>query len=476
MTNTLSTFRAALARIIAPPRPLSTRRFEAGPNDWRPISGGRIAADTLAAAGPMRRRARRAYAENPHARGAVEAWVTALVGTGARPTPTHPDPDARGQITAAVDRWSEVADLDGVADWYGLQANLARAMVIDGEALLMLIDGPEGLRLRQLPAELLAEEETRDLRGGAQIVAGVEFDSYGRRVAYWIRPELPTAAWTGYAAPRRVSADDVIHLFRSLGAGQVRGVSWLAPILAKLSDVDELSDAILKGFKVSALHAGFIEDATNLGGPLPYEGDQQGGVVTVDMEPGTIKRLPAGTKVAFNSPQQAQQAPEFLSAELRAVAVGMGVPAHLITGDLSKANYGSLRADLVAFRQRYEAVQYGPIAHQLLRRVHGRAVASLILSGDLDAPAFESDPRAWTAAEFLFPAPPWIDPAKDAAAYRDLIDAGLMSRRQAVAERGWSVEALDVEVAQDRAREASLGLTFGGRAATPQVEEESADG
>ncbi|MGA0545646.1 phage portal protein [Brevundimonas sp. VNH65] len=468
-------FRASLARMIAPSQPLQVRRFESQDGGWTPISGGRVATDTLAVAGTMRRHARRVYGEDPHAKSAVEAWTVALIGTGARATPTHPDPDARGAITSAIDRWSESCDLDGVADWYGLQASLARAMVIDGEALATLVDTPEGLRLRQLPAELLAEEETRDLGGGAQIVAGVEFDSYGRRVAYWIRPELPTAAWAGYAAARRVSADDVIHLFRPLGAGQVRGVSWLAPILAKLSDVGDLSEAILRGFKISALHAGFIEDATNLGGALPYEGDQQGGVVIADMEPGTIKVVPAGKTIKFNSPQQAQQAPEFLNAELRAVAVGMGVPSHLITGDLSKTNYSSIRADLVAFRQRYEAVQYGPIAHQLLRRVHGRAVASLILSGDLDAPGFESDPRAWTAAEFLFPAPPWIDPAKDAAAYRDLIDAGLMSRTQAAAERGWSVEALDAEIAADRAREASLGLTFGGRAATPQNEEDTSD-
>lgn len=55
-----------------------------------------------------------------------------------------------------------------------------------------------------------------------------------------------------------------------------------------------------------------------------------------------------------------------------------------------------------------------------------------------------------------------VDPAKDAAAMRDLIDQGLMSRRQAVASLGWNIAELDAEIAADRAREAELGLSFNG--------------
>ncbi len=467
-----------LARVVAafrPPVPARrVRRFEAAHGrTWSgATSFGRMTTETLAAAAPLRRRARDAYANNPHARAAVEAWVTALVGTGARATPTHADEAARVAITTALERWSDTADINGLSDWYGLQAEIARAMVIDGEALLTMVETPEGLKLRLLPAEMLADAETRDLASGNQIVGGVEFDTYGRRVAYWIYPDLPSAAWVTMSAPQRIDAADVIHLFRPLGAGQVRGVSWLAPVLLKLGEIDQLSDALLVGFKTGAMFAGFLENQGDMSGDNPFDGEQSGSVMVDGLEPGTIKVLPAGYKMTFATPQQAQQAPDFLSAELRAVAVGMGVPAHLVSGDLSKANYGSLRADLVAFRQRYEQVQYGTLAPVLLRRVHARAVTSLVLAGEIDAAGFEADPRAWTAAEFLFPSAPWIDPAKDAAAYRELIDAGLMSRRQAVAERGWSIEALDAEIAADRAREKALNLTFGAApaAASPQLE------
>jgi capsid protein len=37
-----------------------------------------------------------------------------------------------------------------------------------------------------------------------------------------------------------------------------------------------------------------------------------------------------------------------------------------------------------------------------------------------------------------------------------------MSRTQAINELGWNADALDAEIAADRAREAELGLNFSG--------------
>ncbi|MFT4913344.1 MAG: lambda family phage portal protein [Brevundimonas sp.] len=444
--------------------PKSRRSFDAassgrGWGQQRPFGG--TSAETLAAFSPIRARARAAHANNPHARAAVEAWVSALVGTGARATPTHPDPVRREAIALAIEIWTGEADADGRSDWYGLQANIARAMVIDGEALVLLIDTPDGLRLRQIPSELLDESETRSFSDGRQTVGGVEFNAAGQRVAYWIRPEAPTSPFSTGAAAVRVDAANVLHVFKPLGAGQVRGVSWLAPVLLKLSEIDQLSDALLVGLKTSAMFAGFLKDTTGATSEFPFDGDRAGSIMTDGLEPGTLKVLPSGYDISFATPAQAQQSPDFLSAELRAVAVGMGVPAHLVSGDLRQANYSSLRADMVAFRQRVSQIQYGTLAPQLLRPVHARAVRSLVLTGTLNAPAFETRPSEWTGAEWIFAAPPGVDPKKDAEALRELMDAGLMSRREAVAERGWNVEALDAEIAADRAREAALGLTFG---------------
>ena len=50
---------------------------------------------------------------------------------------------------------------------------------------------------------------------------------------------------------------------------------------------------------------------------------------------------------------------------------------------------------------------------------------------------------------------------KDARAEIEQIDAGLKSRTQALAERGYDAEQVDAEIAADKAREETLGLTFG---------------
>jgi capsid protein len=44
----------------------------------------------------------------------------------------------------------------------------------------------------------------------------------------------------------------------------------------------------------------------------------------------------------------------------------------------------------------------------------------------------------------------------------------LKSRRQAVAERGYSVEQLDEEISADRQREAAMGLSFNTDQQRPQ--------
>ena len=64
----------------------------------------------------------------------------------------------------------------------------------------------------------------------------------------------------------------------------------------------------------------------------------------------------------------------------------------------------------------------------------------------------------------------WVDPAKDVAAEVAAINAGLMCRRQAVAARGYDLEALDAEIAADNARAASLGLNFAAPAPAPAAQ------
>jgi capsid protein len=99
-----------------------------------------------------------------------------------------------------------------------------------------------------------------------------------------------------------------------------------------------------------------------------------------------------------------------------------------------------------------------------LQQTWNRLVALATLRGDL--PDLGDDALK---VEWLPPRAPWLDPEKDAAAEALMIANGLKSRRQAVAELGYDVEALDLEVTSDREREARLRLTFGKPPAAPEA-------
>lgn len=437
--------------------PQHTRRFDAagGGRRWEGSPHfGRTNTETISASEPIRSRARHAVANNGWAANGVEGIVTGLVGAGITPASQHPNRDARRAFDAAFRKWVRRADADGRTDFHGLVAAAVRAMVVDGEALLLIVETTDGPKLRLLPSELLDSSKSANLADG-YIVAGVEFGADGTRRAYHIIPTKPSDEFASYAAPIRVDAADVIHLVTPMGAGQVRGVSWLASVLLTLKDLDELVDALLVGQKVAALVAGFVTD-TNATGSLPFDGDQAGSILTSGLEPGTLKVLPSGYDVKFLAPQQAAGAIDFAKLTLRQIAAGLGVPQYLLDGDMSAANYSSLRASLVAFRQRLERIQFNIIVPTLLDVVWRRVLVAAAIRGEVD---LGDDVEDALAVEWIMPAQPWVDPSKDADATEKLLAMGLTSRRRAAAELGWSIDELDAERAADAARESELGLT-----------------
>ena len=400
----------------------------------------------------VRRRAVAATVNNPYMARAAEAWPSAAIGAGIVTASSDPDPATRKLLQAGFKAWGLHCEADGRQDWPGFQASAVREMVVSGEAFVHMRYGPDGLRLQLIPAELVDYGLTMELPGGGFLQAGIEFNAAGERIAYHVFPRRPDNL-ASVGPPVRLPAVDVLHLFKPLAAGQVRGIPWAAPVLLTLGELDGLLDALLVAARVSALHAGFLVDQNGTGAALPYDGQQVGSVLESGLEPGTMKVLPAGFDIKFSQPQQAAQAIELAKLNLRSIAMGFGLPDHVISGDLSGANYSSLRTALVEWRQRIEQLQFNVIVPQLIRPVWQRWLELGVLAGDLDE-------GTTAAAEFYPPQQPWIDPVKDAEAEAVLIAAGLKSRRQAVAQQGYDVEALDAEIAADHAREKALGLSF----------------
>lgn len=227
-----------------------TRRFDAagGGRRWSANpSMGPLGVEVLAAAGPVRRRAAYFARNNPWLANGIESLVSNLIGTGIRPTSKHPYPAVRQQLQTAFDRWTRQCDADGVLDFYGMQAIAARQMIESGECFAHLLTPADAtgipFQLRLIDADLVDLAHTAVLACGVQVIGGVEFDATGRRVAYYVSSRLPVDMFATTYPAVRIGATDMLQLFNPLAPGQVRGVSWAAPVLLRLHELDELEDA-----------------------------------------------------------------------------------------------------------------------------------------------------------------------------------------------------------------------------------------
>jgi lambda family phage portal protein len=406
-----------------------------------------------AARGPLARRARYLASNNALASSGVEAWVSALVGTGIKPQSGHADTEVRAALNLAFEAWTDEADADQLGDFYALQSLMVRRMVVDGESFAILLNSEVGFQIRLIDSEQVDASLNRALDIG-RICQGIEFNAQGKRVAYHVLPERTGTPFTAVQQPVRVPAQDIVHLFRPETPGQVRGISWFAPVILRLADLDSRRDAQLVRQKVAAMLAGFVTSVDGSGSP--FEGEQSGNALVGGLEPGVLKFLSPGEDIKFSTPASiGAEVIDFAKITEREIAVGLGLPSSVLTGDLSDVNYSSIRAGLVEWRRRIEAIQHGTIAYQSLRPIWKRWAATEVLSGRVHTTVDAALP-----VKFIAPKQAWVDPAKDVQAELEAIAGGLMSRREAVTSRGVDIESLDAEIAADNARAAELGLNF----------------
>ena len=439
---------------------------------WQPSNPGAVA--TLVATGDaLRVRSRDLVRRNAWANAAVEAFVANAVGTGIKPQSLITDTAQREALHTLWWDFVDEADAAGLTDLYGLQALACRALVEGGECLVRLRPRrPEDglavpLQLQVLEPEHLPLHLNREEPNGNVIRAGIEFDRLGRRVAYHLYLSHPQ---DGAMAPMtrqggldtvRVRASEILHIFRPLRPGQIRGEPWLARALVKLNELDQYDDAELVRKKTAAMFAGFI---TRDGPDDPLPGDapaDEHGNAPLGLEPGSLQILEPGENVAFAQPADVGASYEaFLRSQFRAVAAAMGITYEQLTGDLTGVNYSSIRAGLLEFRRRCEQIQHTVLVFQLCRPIWNAFVDAAVLAGAVELPSYRRRKRQYRACKWVPQGWNWVDPEKEFNAMILAIRAGLLSRAEAIASSGYDAETIDREIAADAARADGLGLVF----------------
>lgn len=422
---------------------------------WSP-SGGSANAEVGMAAATVARRARDAVRNDPYASRIVDLWTGNAVGAGI----TTRWPDQRH--ADAWRRWAEstACDAEGRLDLYGLQALAMRAVVESGECFVRFVmvppspANPIGLRLQVLESDHL-DTARNGMVDGVPTIQGIALGEAGAPIGYWLHRLHPGAAWLlpgGGLASDRIPASDVLHLYRKRRPGQLRDVSWLAPVLLRLRDLGDYEAALLMKAKIEACLAAVVTeegDEALTGAASGLLRDAQGRTVE-SFEPGMILYRRGMGSVEVVNPSGGGSHAAFARRALEAAAVGAGLTYDQVSGDLTQANYSSLRAGKIEFRRLCEQVQYGMLIPMLVRPIADRFHAQGALLG------------LWAAEmpdglSHVPPAHEMIDPLKDTTALIAQVRAGFVPQPEAAGAFGY-----DFRQAVEMIREANALLDEAG--------------
>lgn len=437
-------------------------------------AGGTSAnAEIAPALATLRNRSRDAVRNNPYARRAIAKLVSASIGTGIMARPPAP-------VANVWKRWCQQADFEGQLDFYGLQMLIARTVFESGECLVRRIReggkyaGEVPLKIQVLEPDYIDSTRVGPTTGGNYIIAGVEIDPQGRRVAYWLWDKHPGEynTFPMTLQSRRYDASEILHIYEKERPGQLRGVPRLAVALMKLRDLDEYEEAELVRKKIEACFAAFVtsaEGSRTLAQPETTTDDAGVRTRTETVSPGMIEYLKPGEEVNFGSPSSGTGYGDYTSTQLHAIAVGAGITCEQLTGDLSQVNYSSMRGGLLDFRELIELFRWIYFVPMACQPIFDWFVDAAWTAGKVRTNSY--DAVSWTPPKWE-----WIDPLKDVQGEKLETISGFKTLSSILRERGLDPDEVFKEYADERAKLKELGLTFDTSAITAkQIDSASAD-
>lgn len=446
-------------------------------------------------------RQRGAARDDWQAKSIIRAYQRHIQGTGitARAVARHPD-DPEQELTAfnrdVDDAWREWAedaklcDLRGQDMLLGLVDVQIGDMVTTGNGFLT----PRVKRRRDMVPLVLQAFELEQLAtdhdtvhgltgtNGNEIRHGVEIDQFGVPLNYLVHlHEHPLELWHTLRKPTAIPADEVLHLRRSERTRETVSPAILTPTLLRIwrNEQYEMNEGFAKQLESTIAFAvqmdprygdpsaaigqpGMPNDpAKAWGGPGGANGS--GRYRSIDLSGGQIPVLFPGESLNMFNPQRpGTMYDRYMRTQIGMNAAGAGLDYATTARDYSTSSYGSLRQGMLELWREMDPYQVRLVG-TTLQPLRTLFIELGILSGLFNAPNYWTDARwrrAYRRTQWMPPQRDWIDPAKEAAAVKILLDYHLTSRPREWNRQG--VFAMDMlqEIARNRDQAAELGITF----------------
>lgn len=233
----------------------------------------------------LRRRSAQLFTENLYARGMIRRLVTNEINTGLNPEAT-PDEKTLGfaedflrdwteDVETAFDLWARtptLCDFKGKNSFWALQAIARIEALVSGDCLVVCRQNAISKlpQIQLISGNLVGSPlSEQKIRSGNTVEEGVELDSQGREVAYWVRQEdLSYKRIAAYGERSgRFQAKLVYGTDRRIG--DVRGEPILALVLQSLKEIDRYRDSVQRKAVINSLVALFIKKTNDKPGSLP---------------------------------------------------------------------------------------------------------------------------------------------------------------------------------------------------------------
>lgn len=407
----------------------------------------------------LRNRMRELFRNNRYATKALRGIANNTVGTGIRPSiKAYRSSFSAKKLAATKQIWKDWADstkcdFDGRTNFYGIQLLAMKTIAMSGEVLIRRryvkrTDLPP-IELQLLEPDFLdTAKDGIQLENGNYIRMGIEFNPDGKRVAYWLFDQHPgeNMVWRALNS-RRISAEEVIHLYYAERPGQIRGVPFGASAMIGLRDFDEYQDAELIRKKIAACFSVFVTQPEE-GRPGLANGDSY---PLEKVEPGIIEYLQPGQTVEFGSPPQTVGDSGYTKTVLQGIAAGFGVTYEMLTNDLSNVNFSSGRMGWIDFHKFVTEWQT-----QMIIPVFCSTVWDWVYTAGQIAGLFsEGLYIEWTA-----PKREMIDPKKETDGLSAQVRNGFTSRQEVQRRLGFDPEVVNAELAEDAGLADDMELQF----------------
>lgn len=267
---------------------------------------------------------------------------------------------------------------------------------------------------------------------------GIERNLWGQPIKYHAYLYHPGDSGVFGTQTRAIPADKMMHIKLVKRLHQGRGITILASSLQRIAGLQNYEESELIAARIAASLAFYIKR----GDPEMFDkegyedgDDDDDDRQSMSIAPGTIfNDLKPGEDVGMiESKRPSALLAPFRSAMLKMVCSATGANASTVNKEYN-GTYSSQRQELVESYVSYGVLSNAFVA-QWERPSYRMWNKMAILTGVVDVPP-DVDPRTVNLAYYQCPMMPWIDPAKEAKGFNDIVAGGFGTESEVIRSRG----------------------------------------